>query len=196
MRRLVLGLPALLLVLGPGPATAADSDPHVYLSTRAGHFPGSVANQGWWSATHSSTDDNTNFLVGRTVDGDVLRNFFTFDLSHQTVPVTRAVLRLHMEYKTSQPAMAYQIYDVSTPPEVLNRNVGTSSAIFDDLGSGTSYGFLQVPDQQVLWIVLNPAGLAALNAARGGYFSLGGRNWNRGYFYGYDPASLQLTLGS
>jgi hypothetical protein len=56
--------------------------------------------------------------------------------------------------------------------------VGTSQVIFDDLGSGTSFGSFPVPTggaSDVLSFPLNSAGVAAYNAARGGFFSIGGR---------------------
>jgi hypothetical protein len=52
---------------------------------------------------------------------------------------------------------------------VLNANVGTSQAIYDDLGSGTRFGSFAVPlgaPTDVLGFSLNGAGVAAYNAAR------------------------------
>jgi hypothetical protein len=67
--------------------------------------------------------------------------------------------------------------EVSTPAATLNDNTGASQTIFDDLGTGTSYGSFPVGEGQefdILSFPLNAAGVAAVNAARGGFFSIGG----------------------
>ena len=60
----------------------------------------------------------------------------------------------------------------------MNANDGRSQTIFDDLGTGTSFGSFRVvggtPDD-VLSFPLNAAGVAAFNATRGGFFSIGGK---------------------
>jgi hypothetical protein len=70
-------------------------------------------------------------------------------------------------------------YDVTTGAATLNNNVGTSAAIFDDLGSGVSYGSFVVPTYPasnvlLLSFTLNAATLADIASAAGGFFSIGG----------------------
>jgi hypothetical protein len=82
------------------------------------------------------------------------------------------------------------VFDVSTPAATLNANEGTSQTIFDDLGTGTSFGSFPVADgaaDDVLSFALNAAGVAAFNAARGGFFSTGGSSSEGafGYLFGF-----------
>jgi hypothetical protein len=69
------------------------------------------------------------------------------------------------------------MFDVSTDAATLNRNNGSSPAIFEDLGTGRSYGTLAVNRGLLgdLSFRLNATAVADIEAARGGYFSLGGR---------------------
>ncbi len=67
------------------------------------------------------------------------------------------------------------MWDVTTSAAVLNANDGTSSAIFKDLASGIHYGEVSVgPYPFLLEIPLNAAAIADINAAAGGFFSIGG----------------------
>ena len=73
--------------------------------------------------------------------------------------------------------LTYSLFDVSTPAATLNATNGLNQAIYDDLGSGTGFGtFPVVPGAttDVLAFGLSAAGVAAFNAARGGFFSVGG----------------------
>jgi hypothetical protein len=137
-------------------------------------------NQGWWSATVPNTDGNTSYFVGSAIitdpsgEPDVLRNFFSFDLS-SACRASGVTLRLTRFVQTGP--WTYSLFDVSTPAATLNANNGTSQTIFDDLGSGVRFGGSVVPEGErtdVLSFPLNAAGVAAFNVARGGFFSLGG----------------------
>ncbi len=61
------------------------------LSTDISQFTATVSNQGWWSSTASNADANDNYFVGDD-DVDQFNNFFTFDLSSVSFPVTSASL--------------------------------------------------------------------------------------------------------
>jgi hypothetical protein len=68
--------------------------------------------------------------------------------------------------------------DVSTDAATLNHNDGVSAAIFDDLGGGTSYGSFSidiVPFVTEVTLPLNVAALMDIQAAAGGFFSVGGK---------------------
>ena len=41
-------------------------------------------------------------------------------------------------------AVTVEFFDVSTEVSTLNNNAGTSAAVYNDLGSGTSYGTVPV----------------------------------------------------
>ncbi len=183
-----LGLALSMLVLGGSTAQAA------YVFGYSGGTPNSLIlnggaitlststdllalgnNQGWWSPTSSNSDSNDNFIAG--TDGPY-NDFFTFSLADVQGPITDAVLRLGGSYSHSGLPLTYSIFDVSTDPVTLNTNVGTSQAIYDDLGSGVLYGSILVTSlTNPTDVPLNAAGLAALNDAISGaaeYFSIGG----------------------
>lgn len=68
---------------------------------------------------------------------------------------------------------------MSTEAQRLNRNNEVNAAVFEDLGTGTSYGTFEVSGSgepsDILSLPLNEAALADINAAAGGFFSIGGR---------------------
>jgi hypothetical protein len=150
----------------------------ITLSTFDAAFDPGVATQGWWRADPavSNNDSNDNHIVG--VD---YRNFFTFDLSGVEETIVSATLLL--QRGTSGPSNEsneiLEFFDVSTAVDVLNANDGVSPAIFEDLGTGASYGAFSVAGHgsslAVLRLGLGAAAIGDLNAARGGFFSLGGR---------------------
>ena len=158
-------------------------------------------NQGWWSPSSPppgivNKDSNDNYALGSSECcpyGTFFRqnNFFTFDLSRlsertavsATLRLTRAV-----SFDSDNEAQeTIEFFDVFTDALTLNKNEGTNTAIFDDLGSGTSYGAFEVPGfsfdrLEVLEFVLNAEAVADINtAARADlppeqprYFSIGG----------------------
>ena len=145
-----------------------------------------LTNLGNWSATQANADGNTNYAVGNSA-GTLWRNFFTFDLASLNLSnqqIVSATLQLRKWWYTgSDPSETVDFYDVSTLPEVLNFNQGSSAAIYNDLGSGTPYGSVGVPrlgsigensTGDTINVSLNSAALANIGAAVGGYFSIGG----------------------
>jgi hypothetical protein len=180
MRKLLLPFLSLLLVFcfsQPSKATT-----HVF-DTSDNQFDAGVDNQGWWSGTRVASDTNANYAAGRDHNAHVLRNFFTFDLSslaETAVSVTLQVRRYNYASATNQPSQTIEFFDVSTDAATLNNNVATSAAIFDDLGTGKSYGAFVVSQTggsvDVLNFSLNADAVADINAAAGGWFSIGGTN--------------------
>jgi hypothetical protein len=180
--RKVLG-PLFCLVLAivaavPGPAAAQGVATQTFTTSQSEFTPG-VKNQGWWSPTASNLDANDNYFVGRSSLGppgseQLHRNFFTFDLS-SACRASSVTLQLTRFGQTGP--LTYSLFEVSTPAATLNANTGTGQTIFDDLGTGTSFGSFPAPGGQefdLLSFPLNAAGVAAFNAARGGFFSIGG----------------------
>ena len=148
-------------------------------STSDNQFDPGVDNQGWWSTTMSNYDENDNYSAGMDTQGNNPRNFFTFDLSALSLPVISATLELQRyEYWSTADSETYGLFDVSTDAVTLNNNVGTSTPIFEDLGTGTSYGefeiFAEGLPEDILSFELNAAALADIDAAAGGWFSIGG----------------------
>jgi hypothetical protein len=168
------------LALALAGTAAAQAVPTQTFTTSQSAFTPGVKNQGWWSPlpTGSNRDDNDNYFVGRSSPAPGIeplhRNFFSFDLS-SACQASSVTLQLTRFGQTGP--LTYALYDVSTPAATLNANEGFSQTIFDDLGSGTLFGSFPVPEGQesdLLSFPLNASGVAAFNAARGGFFSIGG----------------------
>ncbi len=88
---------AILVLFVASPAAAGTLDLFTFESQV---IPG-VNNQGWWSATLANDASNDNFFVGREFDnlhhgtsGNILRDYFNFDLSAVTGSVVSATLFL------------------------------------------------------------------------------------------------------
>ncbi len=160
-------------------------------------------NQGWWSATMPNSVGNDDYLVGNPLldsSPQWLRNFFTFDISGlrgQTVTSATLTLTNFMSMSDlGQTNLQYTLYDVSTPAVVLDAVGGTNAAIYDDLGSGVSYGSYSLPvtglDLNTSQLVLNANAVGDLNAAIAGgtpSFSIGGTLPNLAVT---EPSSLLL----
>lgn len=173
MPRRKLGLVSVACLLASAPLARAD----VFTFTTAqSPFVAGQQNQGWWSDFDPHSPGNDNYLVG-FVPSDTYHNFFSFDLSSLTGQVVAANLELHrFSYHSLNPSETLGLFDVSTPAATLKTSIGTNAAIYNDLGSGTSYGVFSVsrsgPDPIVF--SLNAAALAGIQAAEGGFFSIGG----------------------
>jgi len=114
-----------------------------------------------------------------------LRNHFTFDLSSLAgESATGAVLVLRNGNTwSSGPGGLYRIREVVTEAEALNLRTARPQPVYADLGTGPVYGAKRIIEPTatgpVVRIRLNDAGVAAINAAAGGFFSVGGRLTNR-----------------
>jgi hypothetical protein len=86
---------------------------------------------------------------------------------------------------TGTPFEALNLWDVSTPANVLAFHTSINPAIYNDLGSGKNYGAFAISvnttdlnnpviDPTVLHFDLNANALADINSASGGFFSIGG----------------------
>jgi PEP-CTERM motif len=153
----------------------------ITFSTSDSQFDAGVDNQGWWSPTANNFTANDNYIVGEHAF-DLIRNFFTFDLSTLNLSgqtLTSATLEVVTYSYLGDPSETIEFFDVSTPAATLNNNTGTSAAIVADLGSGSSYGSFLVPAYEfsvfaTLTFSLNASALADIAAGAGGFFSIGG----------------------
>ena len=192
------------------PASAAAFTTQTFTTSQSEFYDG-FRNQGWWSGQPGvvNTDDNANYIGSRSADASQ-QNFFTFDLGELpgSCAVRAATLRLTRAEGSGTGTLTYELWDVSTPAATLNHNVGTSAAIATDLSSGTSFGRFPVdsatslPRDEVLSFPLNGAGLAAISAARGAFFSIGGAlaPSDNGYLFGFSDnvgtQELVVSCGS
>lgn len=178
-RALSLTAAAIVLALA---APAADAATTQSFSTSQSPFTPGVRNQGWWSATiPRSVSDN--YIVQPTF----FRDFFSFDLGSacSAVGVTLRLTR----FDQFGP-LTYSLFDVATPAAALNTGTGLNQAIYDDLGSGPRFGAFPIAPgaaADILSFPLDGAGVAAFNAARGGFFSVGGSSDgpSTNYLYGF-----------
>jgi hypothetical protein len=110
-----------------------------------------------------------------------VRNFFAFDLSSLTGPITSATLTIPSnpfgigyENTSGSASITYTNFDVSTPIDDLDDGTNGLST-FADLGSGVKLGSTLIgPDDLVTTVTLDPAALEDIAAAEGQDFAVGG----------------------
>ena len=164
---------------------------------------------GWWNSWGNHDDWNDNYIAGRCCEGagDDYRDFFVFDLSGVAQQISAAELRIENPYGgyfSPDSSETYTLFDISTPLADLQASGSGQTAIFNDLGTGSSHGSQVVSyadDGQVVSVNLNSAGVAALNASLGGQTALGGAVTTLSGFddqhifgYSYEVYSRQLVL--
>ena len=142
---------------------------------------------GWYNQAGTHIAPNDNYIVG-DVSGSEVHNFVVFDLTSVLNEITAASVELYNPdnalpalrgYVSPDATETLALYDVATAVGTVRLSqVGAAGvAIFDDLGSGTLFGnqIVSVADNgTTISIALNAEGIAALNAARGGLFAVGG----------------------
>lgn len=182
--RVALGVAALLCV-----GTVANANT-VILSTGDASVVSQLgkAGQGWWSLDTPNILANTNYITGTSPNVSPgidfhYRSFFTFDLSNSALEgqtITGATLKVQAFIGTGyNDGGLISFFDVSTDALVLNHTVGIAPlAIWNDLGSGVSYGTSPSGSPSsptdILEFQLNSAAIADLNKATGnGLFSIG-----------------------
>lgn len=146
---------------------------------------------------------NENYITGIFTSEN--RSFFVFDLAGVSGTITSATLNLFnpgagpccLGYVSPDPTETFALMDVSTPVSTLVAT-GTNVAIFDDLGTGTTFGqyIASAADNgTTISIVLNAAGIDALNAAAGDQIAFGGVLTTLGgvpseYLFGFSTATF------
>lgn len=178
------------LVLGVVVAAWAGSAGAALMSfdTSQSQFTPGINNQGAWAnrvlPCCINSDSNDNYFTGEADFGlstgfAELRSFFSFDLSGLSGQVDAARLIIYSGvFGPDSFSEVLGLFDVTTQTETLNFNEGLNAAIFSDLGTGASYGtfrLLRSSDEKVdLEFDLSAVAIADINAAAGGFFSIGG----------------------
>ena len=145
----------------------------------------SSTGSGWWNDLGSHTATNTNYVAGFGASRDH-RDFFVFNLAGITQNITGAQLSIANPsngYSSPDASEGLSYFDVSTAIATLIANGTGQTAIYTDLGSGVNFGSRTVSaaDQGTQVITtLNSSAIAALNAARGSQFAIGGALTTRG----------------
>lgn len=149
-----------------------------------------------------------SYIAGRvTPPGDsVFRDFFAFDLTGVNDQISAATLRLSNPsggYSSVDPTETFTLFDVTTPINtLLNAGHFLQATVFDDLGTGTSYGSVVMSpadNGNIVTITFNAAGLTALNGARGGQFAVGGSvttlsgRTDNEFVFGFTGSTSNLT---
>ncbi len=135
-----------------------------------------ASDSGWYNEFGFHDPNNRNYITG-FASARLTRSFFVFDLSSVTGTIISATLRVpNFQSLSPDPSETFALFDVTTDIATLTAGGSGLTAVYDDLGTGVSYGSGTMPggisgaSQDFL---LNPAGLAALNAA-GGFIAIGG----------------------
>jgi hypothetical protein len=188
-----LAVEAQSAVITDTPATASEASSGVVaFNTSQSRFRPGLDNQG--TVFGDAQDPDTGYWNGKLNAAYVvgfewaasyeLRNHFTFDLSSLTPgSATGAVLVLRNGNDWSYgPGGLYRIREVLTGAEALNLRTARPGSVYADLGTGPVYGAKRIVEATatgpVVRIRLNDTGVAAINAAAGGFFSVGGRLTN------------------
>lgn len=167
----------------------------VTVNTADSQLTSGVFNQGWWTSSGDGNyDGNAYIYTGAYIDDITLRSFFSFDLSNVQGTITAATLRVMRGYQSQ--SVGLELWDVSTDAATVNFNQGTSAAIWQDLGSGNSYGQFVIGSgdtEEFLSLSLNAAALADLNAATG-YFTIGAAAGSDQFIFSGAPSMLGTFL--
>jgi RHS repeat-associated protein len=130
------------------------------------------------------TDTTGNYAIGESFltsnnrpVGPVFRSAVSFNLSLLSSPVTSAKLQLQKNATSGDPIETLGLFEVTTNANTLYTSSYVSPAIFEDLGTGTSYGTFDVATggnrSEILEFELNQAAITAINMKSGDFFSIG-----------------------
>jgi hypothetical protein len=151
------------------------------LSTASNEITSGTRNQGFWCTNFGSSDTNDDYFTGNA-NGFYCNDYFSFSLAGYANPCTveSAVLNIPAFSGSDTGTKTLGLFDVSTDPLTLAaKHNNPNSTIYNDLGTGTTYGSYSVDTgfTGTFHLALNPTGLAALQQAKvthQSYFSLGG----------------------
>ncbi len=143
---------------------------------------------GFYNQDGNHSPSLTNYSAGKPAASAIRenRNFYVFDLSGISSPVTSATLTIYCPsdppdsgdgYKSQDPSETYTLFEVTTDITTLVTGGTGLTGVFDDLGGGIEYGMVDMSaaDNGVMVsIPLNAGALGSLNAAAGGLWAVGG----------------------
>lgn len=117
-----------------------------------------------------------NYFTGFTSNA-VHRSFYIFDLSL----VTESIQSAEFSFTANSNLANYEIFDITSDFSLFSNHYNafdpTGLALFDDLGSGVSYGKQSFNHDgsydSVMTAVLNIDAISAINLSRGGFFGFG-----------------------
>ena len=183
VRKLLLAGAATLTLLAATPAMAADiyafgfsgvgyNNYQAVLQLNGGAASLTAVKQGDVSDTYASPTNPGNYTVGVAASSN-FNNFFAFDISGLTAPVSSAALVLDTASINS--TVTFSLLDATGK---FLSPANPDAALYNALGTGTSFGSFILSSSNSNTLVtfnLNSAGISALNAdIAGGQFALGG----------------------
>jgi hypothetical protein len=153
------------------------------LSARAADCPLTLgaSDAGWYSAANFHDPNNNNYLVGyHAGSATEYRDWFVFDLPAFASSISSAELRLFtFSISSAQGMETLELHHVATPITTLVAGAGPGvTNVFNDLADGTLYGLRTVLVSEAnsyITIPLNSNAVAAISAAAGQRFAIGGR---------------------
>ncbi len=182
--------------------TGVGGQPAPQLSLNGGAITLTATDSGSYTNTGIHASGQPEYIAGLCAASDclgtsyVFNDFLVFNLASVTsTAITSATLDLYEPsvgndgydgYNSGNPSETFQMFDVttaigspSTYGTLEGSDIGDSTgiAIFNDLGTGVFFGSGVVTDAEsgtVIPFALNSDALAALNAAEGGEFAIGG----------------------
>ena len=187
-----IALAAFATLAASGPAYAVDNflfgnspSGTQTLVLNGGAFTLQAIDTGWYFQDGFHSPGNNNYIVGdctSCVNSGSYNDYFVFNLGQITAPITSAVLDIgNGNGYVAGPLSTYSLFDISTPIASLDvsRSNGdvAGQAIFNDLQSGVLFGsrsITSVVQNSQVPTNLNAAAIAALNAARGQTWAIGG----------------------
>lgn len=140
-----------------------------------------------------SLDDNPPNGPNPGFAGVEYRNYHKFDLSSLAVEIVSAQFVLEFPsgaYDSSNGTEGFLLYEVTSDPDDFGFDFdggvmrAYSAAVYDDLADGTFFGnrtYSAADEGSLTTIDLNSDAVAAINAAAGGVFSIGGRMSGAGH---------------
>ncbi len=156
--------------------------------------------RGWFRADGLHTANQNNTFTG-TFGGQGYRSFYAFDVDNIGGNWNQATINIDLDlYFNGDATESFEIFAVFSPAASVTAGhlAGSAAgqAIYNDLGTGVSYGTGTVTAASVgstLSFVLNAAAVADINAARGGQwiFSIvhtSGNGGNQGIRFGTNGA--------
>ena len=153
-----------------------------------------AVDSGWYRDTGYHDSSNTNYIVGKD-SNSIYRNWFVFDLTSFSDLIISATLRLDTADVSA--TGDYSIFDVSTGISALRAGGTGLTSIYDDLGTGSSYGLGTIPDSHDNVnkdFALNSTAIADLSNASG-LFALGGSySTTCGYAFGASSVGTRQLI--
>lgn len=201
MKRVFAVLSVLAAAIALSAFAAADTSTAIFAYTPGVGIPGQLildgnsveaSFTGWWDQTGSHSASNPNYIAGICGSSDGCfgndtdhHNFFVFNIPSGTY--STATLRIYNPgvvngdfadgYICPCGSLTYQSWDVTTGIADLEATGSGQVGIYDDLASGILYGWVAVTaasDGTYVDITLNADALAAINAAAGAQWAVGG----------------------